>query len=51
MSSLRFIYYRDYKSLERHFRASHFICEEEECLQKSFIVFETHPELELHMSK
>ncbi|CBJ28569.1 C2H2 zinc finger protein [Ectocarpus siliculosus] len=41
-------YYRDYTDLERHFRSEHFLCEEEECLQKKFVVFDSEIDLAAH---
>ncbi|CAN0374430.1 unnamed protein product, partial [Ectocarpus sp. 13 AM-2016] len=41
-------YYRDYTDLERHFRLEHFLCEEEECLQKKFVVFDSEIDLAGH---
>jgi E3 ubiquitin-protein ligase ZNF598 len=32
-------YYRNYEALERHFRKDHFLCENENCLEKKFVVF------------
>lgn len=33
---------------EMHFRESHFFCEEEICLEKKFVVFETEVDLKAH---
>lgn len=32
-------YYRNYEALERHFRKDHFLCENQNCLEKKFVVF------------
>lgn len=47
----KYIYYKNYPSLEKHFRISHYLCEETQCKQNSFIVFKTAPELDIHNSK
>ncbi|CAF2093261.1 unnamed protein product, partial [Brassica napus] len=41
-------YYGNYDDLEAHFRSDHFLCEDESCLAKKFIVFQTEPELKRH---
>ncbi|XP_042476502.1 E3 ubiquitin-protein ligase ZNF598-like [Macadamia integrifolia] len=41
-------YYKDYDNLEIHFRREHFLCEDEACLVKKFIVFPTESELKRH---
>lgn len=48
---LRFRFYQDYSKLEKHFKASHFICEDSGCKSKGFIVFATLVELETHKLK
>jgi hypothetical protein len=40
-NGIKYHYYKDYRSLERHFRRQHFICEDKGCLEKKFIVFGT----------
>lgn len=44
----KYKYYSDYKSLEKHFRLSHYLCEEELCLTDCFVVFKTLAQLEIH---
>ncbi|KAK6915712.1 hypothetical protein RJ641_020829, partial [Dillenia turbinata] len=41
-------YYRSYDDLEMHFRQQHFLCEDESCLAKKFIVFTTEAEMKRH---
>ncbi|KAL3572270.1 hypothetical protein D5086_026174 [Populus alba] len=41
-------YYKNYDDLEVHFRRDHFLCDDEECLAKKFIVFQTEAELKRH---
>ncbi|XP_057517780.1 uncharacterized protein LOC130798697 [Amaranthus tricolor] len=41
-------YFKDYDDLETHFRHDHFLCEDEACLVKKFIVFQTEAELKRH---
>ncbi|KZV57597.1 Alpha/beta-Hydrolases superfamily protein isoform 1 [Dorcoceras hygrometricum] len=41
-------YYKNYDDLEIHFRRDHFLCEDEECLGKKFIVFQSEAELKRH---
>ncbi|EKX32395.1 hypothetical protein GUITHDRAFT_148660 [Guillardia theta CCMP2712] len=48
LSSLNSEFYRDYPELEHHFRSSHFLCEEPECLSHKFVAFSTHEELQAH---
>ena len=38
-AGIRYRYYKDYSSLEEHFRAEHILCEEPSCLAQKFIVF------------
>ena len=42
-------YYRDYESLEGHFRDQHLLCEHPECLQRRFVVFDNEIELHAHI--
>ena len=42
----KFTYYKDYKSLENHFKLSHFFCEDNNCREKGFVVFSTLGEFE-----
>ncbi|CAM8969123.1 unnamed protein product [Rhodiola kirilowii] len=41
-------YYNNYSDLENHFRADHFLCEDEACLAKKFIVFASESEMKRH---
>lgn len=41
-------YYRNYDDLEVHFRVSHFLCENEVCVEKKFVVFVSESELKRH---
>ena len=41
-------YYLDYNSLEQHFRQDHFLCADQECLDKKFVVFESEMDLKAH---
>ena len=41
-------YYVDYDSLERHFGKDHFLCADQECLDKKFVVFESEMDLKAH---
>ncbi|KAM5551531.1 hypothetical protein ABKV19_026396 [Rosa sericea] len=41
-------YYRNYDDLEMHFRQGHFLCEDESCLDKKFIVFQSEAEMKRH---
>uniref|UniRef100_A0ACD5VHP9 Uncharacterized protein n=1 Tax=Avena sativa TaxID=4498 RepID=A0ACD5VHP9_AVESA len=41
-------YFMNYDELEMHFRSDHFFCEDRECLEKKFIVFQSEPELKRH---
>ena len=42
-------YYCNYESLNIHFKSSHFICKERDCIEKCFIAFRTQDDLEKHM--
>ena len=44
-------YYSDYKSLEKHFDATHYLCKNKQCLKSLFIVFRTESELAYHHLK
>jgi len=41
-------YYRDYDSLEQHFRKDHYLCSDRECLEKKFVVFGSEMDLKAH---
>ncbi|KAL9253921.1 E3 ubiquitin-protein ligase hel2-like protein [Drosera capensis] len=44
----QFEYYRNYDDLETHFGQAHFLCEDEACLAKQFVVFQSEAELKRH---
>jgi hypothetical protein len=41
-------YYVDYNSLEEHFKKDHFLCLDQECLDKKFVVFGSEMDLKAH---
>ncbi|XP_062231081.1 uncharacterized protein LOC133928662 isoform X2 [Phragmites australis] len=41
-------YFRNYDDLELHFRKDHFLCEDEACLVKKFVVFQSEVQLKRH---
>lgn len=41
-------YYVNYDSLEQHFRKDHFLCADQECMDKKFVVFESEMDLKAH---
>ncbi|XP_006654202.1 E3 ubiquitin-protein ligase hel2 [Oryza brachyantha] len=41
-------YFQNYDDLELHFRKDHFLCEDEACLAKKFVVFQSEAELKRH---
>lgn len=41
-------YYKNYDDLEIHFRQEHFLCEDEGCLSKKFVVFQSEAEMKRH---
>ena len=41
-------YYVDYTSLEQHFSKDHFLCADQECMDKKFVVFESEMDLKAH---
>ncbi|KAK3034659.1 hypothetical protein RJ639_033614 [Escallonia herrerae] len=43
-------YYKNYDDLEAHFRGEHFLCEDETCLAKKFIVFQSEGEMKIPTS-
>ena len=44
----RWKYYRDYDMLEKHFRRDHWLCENPDCLEKKFIVFDSEMDFKAH---
>jgi len=47
----KYVYYKDYMDLETHFQKSHYLCANEQCKTKCFVVFGTLEELHLHNHK
>ncbi|CAK8544445.1 unnamed protein product [Lathyrus sativus] len=41
-------YYKNYDDLEIHFRQQHFLCEDDACLAKKFVVFQSESEMKRH---
>uniref|UniRef100_A0A453LJE8 RING-type E3 ubiquitin transferase n=1 Tax=Aegilops tauschii subsp. strangulata TaxID=200361 RepID=A0A453LJE8_AEGTS len=41
-------YFRNYNDLEMHFRKDHFLCEDDACLAKKFVVFQSDAEINRH---
>lgn len=41
-------YYLDYNALEQHFKKDHFLCNDRECMEKKFVVFESEMDLQAH---
>ncbi|KAF1998060.1 hypothetical protein P154DRAFT_524370 [Amniculicola lignicola CBS 123094] len=41
-------YFVDYNSLEVHFRKDHFLCQDRECLEKKFVVFDSELDMKAH---
>lgn len=41
-------YYIDYQALEEHFGRDHYLCLDQECLDKKFVVFESQMDLKAH---
>ncbi|EMS64453.1 hypothetical protein TRIUR3_18733 [Triticum urartu] len=41
-------YFRNYDDLEMHFRKDHFLCEDDACLAKKFVVFQSDAEIKRH---
>jgi hypothetical protein len=44
----RDVYYKNYASLEEHFKQEHFLCLFKECLDSKFVVFSTEIDLKVH---
>lgn len=42
-------YYENYTTLDAHFNDAHFACQDTECLEKKFVVFETKVDLNAHI--
>lgn len=41
-------YFSNYSDLEEHFRGEHFLCEDQECLDKKFVVFISEQDFKRH---
>ncbi|KNA08799.1 hypothetical protein SOVF_159430 [Spinacia oleracea] len=50
LDSTEYDYYKDYNDLENHFGEAHFLCEEDTCLEKKFIVFSTEADMKRHIA-
>lgn len=48
-AGVRHKYYRDYRDLEKHFKAAHFLCDDPHCLEQRFVVFYTDIEYQAHL--
>ena len=46
--AMRQQYYVDYDSLEQHFKKDHFLCADQECMDKKFVVFDSEMDLKAH---
>ncbi|XP_062081746.1 uncharacterized protein LOC133788327 [Humulus lupulus] len=47
----KYEYYKNYDDLEIHFRQAHFLCEDNACLAKKFIVYASDSEIKRHNAK
>ena len=47
----RYRYYKKYDKLETHYKISHYICNDENCLAKKFIAFKSAEELKVHRAQ
>ena len=47
----KYVYYKDYKDLEAHFQKSHYLCLNQICREKCFVVFGTLEEMHVHNYK
>lgn len=41
-------YFVDYNALEQHFKKDHYLCNDRECMEKKFVVFESNMDLQAH---
>lgn len=41
-------YYENYDALEAHFKKDHYLCNDRECMEKKFVVFDTDMDLQAH---
>lgn len=46
----KYRYYKSYDSMETHYKISHYICSDPNCLAKKFIAFRSAEELKVHKS-
>lgn len=44
----RYVYFKNYDELERHFAKDHFLCKDKMCLEKKFVVFPTELDIKEH---
>lgn len=44
----KYVFYKEYDNLEKHFRISHYYCEDENCKAKKFVAFATAAEFDVH---
>ena len=44
----KYTFYKDYKSLETHFKMTHHLCLDPDCISKGFIVFKNNADLMAH---
>lgn len=42
------LYYRDYRSLEKHFDLTHYMCQDANCKAACYVVFQSPEELTMH---
>lgn len=47
----KYVYYKDYDGLENHYKISHYICSDLNCLAKKFIAFRSAQELKIHRTQ
>lgn len=47
----KYCFYRNYSDLNKHFKQWHYLCMDDHCLQKNFVVFGTIKEMELHIAQ
>lgn len=44
----KYLYYKNYEELEKHFDKTHYLCPEPFCWASNYVVFKTPEELTLH---
>lgn len=47
----KYIYYKSYQNLENHYKISHYICSDVDCVAKKFIAFKSAEELKVHRAQ